>query len=213
MSATVSNGSFESGLNGWTFVDLTIPFQPLGVQSAGFINNFGNVVIPSDGSSAVSHGFDGNGPGAISLSQDIGTVLAGETLSFDYRAGWDIFGGTLDRTFLVQIEPGGGGAPLASYNIFTAVSGTNSYNGSNSDTGSLTATIDLSSFAGSAIRTSFLWNIPESFTGPGNFQLDNVKIAAGSTAVPEPFTIIGTLVGGTAALRMRKKLKSANKGS
>jgi hypothetical protein len=28
------------------------------------------------------------------------------------------------------------------------------------------------------------------------------------TAVPEPFTIIGTLVGGTAALRMRKKLKS-----
>ncbi len=32
-----------------------------------------------------------------------------------------------------------------------------------------------------------------------------------STAVPEPFTIIGTLVGGTAALRMRKKLKSSGK--
>ena len=31
------------------------------------------------------------------------------------------------------------------------------------------------------------------------------------TAVPEPFTIVGTLVGGTAALRMRKKLKSNNK--
>jgi streptogramin lyase len=29
-----------------------------------------------------------------------------------------------------------------------------------------------------------------------------------STAVPEPFTVIGTLVGGTAAIRMRKKLKS-----
>ena len=29
-----------------------------------------------------------------------------------------------------------------------------------------------------------------------------------STAVPEPFTIVGTLVGGTAALRMKKKLKS-----
>ena len=28
------------------------------------------------------------------------------------------------------------------------------------------------------------------------------------TAVPEPFTIIGTIVGGSAALRMRKKLKS-----
>ena len=31
-----------------------------------------------------------------------------------------------------------------------------------------------------------------------------------TTAVPEPFTIIGTLVGGTAALRMRKKLKATN---
>ena len=33
----------------------------------------------------------------------------------------------------------------------------------------------------------------------------------GSTSVPEPFTIVGTLVGGTAALRMRKKLKFNNK--
>jgi hypothetical protein len=30
-------------------------------------------------------------------------------------------------------------------------------------------------------------------------------------SVPEPFTIIGTLVGGTAAFRMRKKLSAANK--
>jgi hypothetical protein len=29
-----------------------------------------------------------------------------------------------------------------------------------------------------------------------------------STSVPEPFTIIGTLIGGTAALRLRKKLKA-----
>jgi sugar lactone lactonase YvrE len=31
------------------------------------------------------------------------------------------------------------------------------------------------------------------------------------TAVPEPFTVIGTLIGGTAALRMRKRLKVTNK--
>ncbi|WP_295620487.1 PEP-CTERM sorting domain-containing protein [Chamaesiphon sp. GL140_3_metabinner_50] len=35
-----------------------------------------------------------------------------------------------------------------------------------------------------------------------------VDTSATATAVPEPFTIIGTLVGGTAALRMRKKLKA-----
>jgi hypothetical protein len=32
-----------------------------------------------------------------------------------------------------------------------------------------------------------------------------------STPVPEPFTIVGTLVGGTAAFRMRKKLKANSK--
>jgi hypothetical protein len=42
--------------------------------------------------------------------------------------------------------------------------------------------------------------------------LDNVVLSSNAstppTAVPEPFTIIGTLVGGTAAVRIRKKLKS-----
>ena len=33
-----------------------------------------------------------------------------------------------------------------------------------------------------------------------------------STAVPEPFTIVGTLIGGGAALRMRKKLKAPSVG-
>ncbi len=44
---------------------------------------------------------------------------------------------------------------------------------------------------------------------PSYLQLDNVVVDV--AAVPEPFTIIGSLVGGTAALRMRKKLKSNNK--
>lgn len=34
---------------------------------------------------------------------------------------------------------------------------------------------------------------------------------AAVVAVPEPFTVIGTLIGGTAAFRMRKKLKASNK--
>lgn len=39
--------------------------------------------------------------------------------------------------------------------------------------------------------------------------LDDVQISTVSAAsVPEPFTIIGSIVGGTAAFRMRKKLKS-----
>ena len=36
-------------------------------------------------------------------------------------------------------------------------------------------------------------------------------IVTGSTAVPEPFKIVGTMLGGAAALRMRKRLKATNK--
>ena len=40
-----------------------------------------------------------------------------------------------------------------------------------------------------------------------DFTVSNVVMGSG-TAVPEPFTIIGTLIGGTAAFRIRKKLKA-----
>jgi thermolabile hemolysin len=41
----------------------------------------------------------------------------------------------------------------------------------------------------------------------GNLALSTVA----PTAVPEPFTIIGTIVGGTAALRLRKKLQAVDR--
>jgi hypothetical protein len=48
----------------------------------------------------------------------------------------------------------------------------------------------------------------------GDLSLLNGPLIGGfnpTTSVPEPFTVIGTLVGGTAAFRMRKKLKDSNK--
>jgi hypothetical protein len=42
-------------------------------------------------------------------------------------------------------------------------------------------------------------------TGTFSFTVDN------TAAVPEPFTIIGTIVGGTAALRLSKRLKNTDK--
>jgi hypothetical protein len=48
---------------------------------------------------------------------------------------------------------------------------------------------------------------------PSGFAIDNLRFTTGTdvpsaTSVPEPFTIVGTLIGGSAAMRMRKKLKS-----
>ncbi len=47
-----------------------------------------------------------------------------------------------------------------------------------------------------------------SFTNGGAASFGSVVSTASATDVPEPFTIIGTLIGGTAAFRMRKKLKA-----
>jgi hypothetical protein len=46
---------------------------------------------------------------------------------------------------------------------------------------------------------------------PANYSASFEFIAPAATSVPEPFTVIGTLVGGTAAFRMKKKLKLARK--
>ena len=83
----------------------------------------------------------------------------------------DYGGSTKPRIFAVTIEPPGGGPGLATNVIFTAAPGT-----ANFDTGPLTGSVDLSSFASRGIRISFDVVIPESFTGPGFFQLDNVAL-------------------------------------
>lgn len=57
-------------------------------------------------------------------------------------------------------------------------------------------------------------NLPSSINSSpnGSYSLIATVASAGpTTAVPEPFTIIGTLIGGTAAIRTRKKLKAAAK--
>jgi hypothetical protein len=46
------------------------------------------------------------------------------------------------------------------------------------------------------------------FQGVGGVTLPNPDVP---TAVPEPFTIVGTLIGATTAFRMRKRLKATNK--
>jgi streptogramin lyase len=46
---------------------------------------------------------------------------------------------------------------------------------------------------------------------PSSVSANNTISANDTAAVPEPFTIVGTLIGGTTAMRMRKKLKNAGK--
>lgn len=181
----ITNGSFESGdFTGWVTQDLANPYIPLSVTSAGASGGFGIFSsAPTDGAFSATHGFDGEGPGTIRIGQDI-TVTSASTIQFDYRGGWDMlnFGGsTQNRLFDVNVETAGGGANLLTQNFVTALAGTSVL-----DTGILTGSVDLSAFVGQTVRLSFDWFIPEEFTGPAFFEIDNIR----STGVPEPMTVV-----------------------
>lgn len=199
-SSFLVNDSFETGdFTGWITGDLGTPFFPLSVQATGAANTFGWPwsSTATDGRFVAFSGFDGAGPGAIFIAQDA-AVPVGATLSFDWRAAWDLVTFCVDcqaRTFDFQVQPLGGGAPLLSINILTAAPETLV-----NDTGNQTATIDLGAFGGQNVRLAWVMTIPGNFTGPAQLQIDNIN----SPAVPEPATMLLVGSGVLAAVRRRR---------
>jgi hypothetical protein len=179
----ITNCGFETGdFTGWVATDLSSPFYPLSVSTGGVSLWSGFfATAPTEGAVSAINGFDGNGPGVISLAQDVTLPTGWVTLEFDYRGAWDLasFGATLDREFMVAVEPSGGGAPFEVFPILTATAG-NIVN----DSGALVGTVNLTAYAGQNVRINFQWDIPEDFTGPGQFEIDNVLISA--VQPPEP---------------------------
>lgn len=176
----VVNCSFETGdFTGWGTQDLSAPFLPLGVFTGGGSVGFGFfLTAPTQGLVSAVTGFDGDGAtgatSTISLFQDLTLPDGLVTLEFDYRGAWDLtFGATIDRTFSVSVQPSGGGVPMQTDLLLTAVAGDTVL-----DTGLSSAAIDLSDFAGDDVRLSFDWFVPEDNTGPAQVELDNVLITA-----------------------------------
>ena len=200
-ATNIVNGSFETGnFTGWTAQDLSDPFFAQQVAGSGVSTGFFSS-SPTDGTFAAVNGFDGDGPGTISLSQDI-FVTDNTFIDFDYRAAWDLstfFTDPEARLFDVNINTAGGGANLASFNILTAESETIML-----DTGDLFGSVDLSAFAGQFVELSFDWYVPQIFTGPAFFQLDNVR----ARAAPEPSSL-AILSLGLAGLGLSRRRKTA----
>jgi hypothetical protein len=170
--APMANPGFETGdFTSWVTADVALPTMAVDVVPSGYNPGFGFFsAAPTEGTWAAMHGFDGQGPGTIVIAQDLTLSNGFVNLDFDYRAAWDnTYGATQDRVFRVDVEPMGGGAPILSEVVLVAPAGT-----TNPDTGSVHHTINLTALAGSDVRVSFEWYVPEAFTGPGEFQLDNV---------------------------------------
>ncbi len=184
-SAFITNGDFETGnFTGW----ILDSFNPLYV--GGTPSFAGGGVYSAQGN------WDGPGPGTISLAQDIGVLAVGSSLSFDYSAFGFTFGG--DRVFSVSLSPFGGGTSITTFEVFRAPSV--AFSNGNGPT-----SLDFSAFAGQNVRVSFELTVPDSYSGPGNFELDNVTLTA--VAVPEPaeYAAVTGLALGVFALVQRRR--------
>ncbi|MEM9492684.1 MAG: hypothetical protein AAGC55_26285, partial [Myxococcota bacterium] len=171
------NCSFETGnLDGWSVFDSPDPFHPVSVERAGLSPGYGFFSSrPTDGQFALVTGFDSSIPYLIGIGRELQLPSSSAIiLSFDYRAAWDMltYGGptSLPRRFTVDVWSQNFEL-LRSTVVLTA-----SPENQTPDTGELSGQVDLSEFAGQTIFLEFNWDIPESQTGPGFFQLDNIAI-------------------------------------
>ena len=213
-ASLVTNGSFEAGLSGWTVVDEAGGSGSWYSQSGSISPTSGSsVAAPPSGTFAAMT--DQSGPGSHILFQDIALpATSTDTLTFSYYVRNTVgtfsnpnsmsYATTPNQQFRVDVLD-----PTSSNFFGASTTGVlaNIFQASSNTTGYQALNFDLTPFAGNTIRLAFRETDNQSIFNTG---IDNVMInSTASATVPEPFTIIGTLVGGTAAFRMRKKLKAS----
>ena len=187
----IVNGSFETGnFNGWTITQPATPFRAWRVSGAGQGGGFPSVHFtqPQSGNFGAWNGFDAGPPvpAQFTLSQTVNIpAMSSARLTWIDRVSWnmrDFPGSTQPRLYQVQIRNPSTGAVLQTIYTFTAPPRTAG------DTGYLRHTVNLSAYAGQTIQIFFLENIPEPFTGPGQFEIDSISlIAMPQAAVPLDF--------------------------
>ncbi len=188
----IVNGSFETGsFSGWTASTTGTPFLPWLISPSGAGAGFSLVpTAPQDGLLDAWNGFDGAGPMEFDLYQDVTIPVSASSATFTsmHRVQWNFAltgTATQPRLFDVSIRDTGNAIllPLFSFSTGTALT--------IGDTGWMTTAVDLSAYAGSTVRVFFRETIPETFTGPGQVEIDRVSLTAeAASPVPEPATLL-----------------------
>lgn len=171
------NGSFEAGvLAGWTAYTTGSPFLPWAVSAAGSGAGFEMAPTqPQDGGSVAWNGFDGEGPMQFVLFQDVAIPASASAATLEWydRAQWNYFVGTqtMPRVYEVQLRD-----PVTDDLLATLHSFNTGVDAGLGDSGWLLHAVDVSAFTGMAVRVQFVADIPEPFTGPGQLEIDGVRL-------------------------------------
>ena len=194
----IQNGSFESGIANWSVLG-----PNMGLSSCGdnwIVQSNSNSVCccvldfpASNGSSALFTAFDGNAGDLYQVNQliTLPTGISAANLDFNYQGEFSYSGAS--RVFDVQIWD----------NTNTLLLGTiltqNMPNGAVPlTTSSTNVTALLSGLSGSTVNLRFSATIPQSFTGPAKFMIDNVSLLVTSGVAGATLTQTAGLPSGSA---------------
>lgn len=190
----ITNGGFETGsFTGWTFQNPSTIFRPWQVTTSGFGGDDGAGFNPVPTATTVQQGafnaWNGVTAGAnesFVLFQQF-TVPAGQSLSIHwldkYQMNYTQYCGSASTPcgtahYYVEITNTSGTVLQNLYRITTQ-------NNSNTNTGWQNHNINLgNSYAGQTIRIRFRTLTTLSFRGPGQVEIDNVRVQSPGLLVP-----------------------------
>ncbi|WP_461303299.1 HYR domain-containing protein, partial [Aureisphaera sp.] len=181
------NGSFETGdLSDWTAIDNPNPFLAWGAYASNDGNGFFDPALPTDGAWLAGNGFDGeSGEAVIYQDVSIDPAAVGATLTWDENIDYDLASfcaGCQDRIYEVQVRD------LSDNVLEVLVQITATAGIIDNDNAWVSQTADLSAYAGQDIRIAYWQSIPDDFSGPAKFALDNVQLNV-ETLASAPFVV------------------------
>lgn len=173
----ITNGSFESGMTGWTINNATNSWIPWQSVPAGFDNGFLPVAQPQVGLRDAYTGVTGD-PGTRFITQDF-TIPAGSTASVHWRHRFQFDnnslcdGATQCGTVLYTVDI------LNTSNLLLANLYTRSVASDQIvDTGWQSFQRNISAFQGLTIRLRFRTTNTANLSGPGQLEVDGVSVQA-----------------------------------
>lgn len=187
----VTNGSFETGMTGWTINNATNPWFVWQSVTAGFSTGFLSPAAPQAGSRAALQGVTGDA-GTRFITQDF-TIPSGSTaqLQWRHRFQYDLAtfcSGSGCGTGLYTVDLLNTSNVLLA-NLYTR----NATAGQIVDTGWQSFSQNISAFAGQTVRLRFRTTVTANLAGPGQLEIDAVSVNAFVPTAAES-TIAGRIV-------------------